>query len=219
MKEEEIKKLNIYEKMSCITTAIKPVEKKLDIAITKNKSYKAVSERDVIDNIKPIESLYRVYSYPIKREIVENEVFTKETEYGVANTLFLRLKTIYRFVNLDLPEEFIDIETYGDGLDTGDKAPGKAMTYADKYALLKAYKVSTGSENDEETVSLEGYSNNVKLASPKQVKMLSEYYTGENLDILLTKNNINSIEELPMAKASELISSIIKKGINKDETN
>ena len=29
-----------------------------------------------------------------------------------------------------------------------DKAPGKAMTYADKYALLKAYKIQTGDDPD-----------------------------------------------------------------------
>ena len=59
-------------------------------------------------------------------------------------TIFLRIKTVYRFVNIDNPTEFIDVETFGDGVDSQDKAPGKAMTYADKYALLKAYKIETG---------------------------------------------------------------------------
>ena len=59
----------------------------------------------------------------------------------------MRIEITYRFINIDNPSEFIDIKSYGDGLDTGDKAPGKAMTYGDKYALMKAYKISTGDDH------------------------------------------------------------------------
>ena len=62
---------------------------------------------------------------------------------------YLRIETVYRFVNIDNPEEYIDITTYGDGIDPQDKAVGKAMTYSDKYALLKAYKIITGEDPDQ----------------------------------------------------------------------
>ena len=52
-------------------------------------------------------------------------------------------------MNIEKPEEYIEITTYGDGVDTQDKAPGKAMTYSDKYALLKAYKIQTGDDPDQ----------------------------------------------------------------------
>ena len=55
MKEEEIKKLSIYEKLSLITDEIGVVEKGLRVQVTKTSSYKAVSERDVLDAIKPME--------------------------------------------------------------------------------------------------------------------------------------------------------------------
>jgi hypothetical protein len=49
--------------------------------------------------------------------------------------------------------------SYGDGIDTGDKAPGKAMTYSDKYSLLKAYKVATGDDPDKDASPTDkGYS-------------------------------------------------------------
>jgi len=145
MKNEEIKTLNIYEKLSKITAEMGVVEKGLKVQVNKTASYNAVSERDILDTIKPLEEKYKVYSYPIKREVIDRDTLTKESEYNGSitktNTLFMRLETTYRFVNLDKIDEFIDIITYGDGLDTGDKAPGKAMTYADKYALMKAYKI------------------------------------------------------------------------------
>lgn len=160
-KKIEIKDLNIYEKLSLITTEMAVIEKNLKVEMTKTKSYKAVSERDVLDNVKPLEAKYRVYSYPLERKIIDKDILVKETEYNGSvtktNTLFMRLETTYRFVNMDNPEQYIDIKTYGDGLDTGDKAPGKAMTYADKYALLKSYKISTGDDPDKEASPESGY--------------------------------------------------------------
>lgn len=158
---KEIKDLNIYEKMSLITTEMAVIEKNLKVAVNAKNSYKAVSERDVLDNVKPLEAKYRVYSYPLNREIIDKDTLVKETEYNGnvtrTNTLFMRLSTVYRFINMDKPEEYIDIDTFGDGLDTGDKAPGKAMTYADKYALMKAYKISTGDDPDKEASPEQGY--------------------------------------------------------------
>lgn len=160
-KKIDTKDLNIYEKMSLITTEMAVIEKNLKVAVNAKNSYKAVSERDVLDNVKPLEAKYRVYSYPLKREITDKDTLVKETEYNGnitrTNTLFMRLNTIYRFINMDKPDEYIDIDTFGDGLDTGDKAPGKAMTYADKYALMKAYKISTGDDPDKDASPEQGY--------------------------------------------------------------
>lgn len=216
MKEEDIKSLNIYEKMSFITEEMGVVEKNLKVQVSKVNSYQAVSERDILDNVKPLEKKYRVYSYPVDRKVIDNDVLTKEVEYNGSvtktNTLYMRLEITYRFINIDNPEEFIDIKTYGDGLDTGDKAPGKAMTYGDKYALMKAYKISTGDDPDKEASPENGYKRDEVKASPKQVEMIRKYYVGENLTKLLETNNIEKIEDLTLKKASELISAIMKKG-------
>ena len=82
MKEEDIKKLNIYEKLSLISEEIGIVEKELKIEISKSKSYNAVSERKILDAVKPLEKKYRVYSYPVKREIIDKDILVKETELG-----------------------------------------------------------------------------------------------------------------------------------------
>lgn len=144
--------MNIYEKLAKISAEITNVSKNLSIQAGKE-SYKAVGEGDVLNAVKPLEEKYGVYSYPFKREIVDSNVFTKTKTYNGQTTettqLFMRVKTTYRFVNTEKPDEFIDIDTYGDGVDAQDKAPGKAMTYADKYALLKAYKITTGDDPDQ----------------------------------------------------------------------
>lgn len=152
MNEEN--KLNIYQRMLKATAEIDRVAKNLKVDISSKQSYKAVAEADVLEAVKPIEDKYGIYSYPYARKVIKDEVITSRSTFDnkttEKNTLFMRIETVYRFVNVDNPQEYIDITTYGDGVDTQDKAPGKAMTYADKYALLKAYKIQTGDDHDAE---------------------------------------------------------------------
>lgn len=206
----EIKEMNIFQKMSSITEEITRVAKNLNVGVGKSQ-YKAVGEADVLNAVKPIEIKYGVYSYPLNRNIVDANILTTKSEYNgettEKNQLFMRLETIYRFVNIDKPDEYVDIKTYGDGVDSQDKAPGKAMTYSDKYALLKAYKIETGDDPDQkasETLT-KVEPTAPKLATPKQIKILSDFYQNENLEKLLKANNISKLEEISMQKASELI--------------
>ena len=206
----DVKEMNIYEKMSAITAEIGVVEKNLHVKVSSNSSYKAVSERDVLDAVKPIEQKYRVYSYPANRKIVDCDVLTKETEYNGTitrtNTLFMRVETVYRFVNIDKPDEFIETTVYGDGLDTGDKASGKAMTYADKYALMKAYKLSTGDDPDKEASPEHGYEKKAEpKATTKQIALVEDLYTDEEIERICKKAKITKIEDLTVAQASALI--------------
>lgn len=144
--------MNIYEKMSAITAELAVVAKNLSVGEGKS-AYNAVGEADVLAAVKPLEIKHKVYSYPVSRKVIDTAIMTTTTTYKEttkeSNKLFMRLETVYRFVNTEDPTEFIDVTTYGDGVDSQDKAPGKAMTYADKYALLKAYKIITGEDPDQ----------------------------------------------------------------------
>lgn len=208
--------LNIYQRLLKITEELKTVEKNLSVPVTKNNSYKAVGERDVLDAVKPLEVKYGVYSYAYDRKIIDSGelVSTRKdyqtNEYHDIKQLYLRLEVTYRFVNVDNPQEYIEIKTYGDGIDTGDKATGKAMTYADKYALLKAYKISTGDDPDQEA-SGELKKLSTDKATQKQIEYIRSVYTGENLFNLLSANNIKTLDELPKSKATEIIGKLRNK--------
>ena len=210
--------MNIYEKLLSITSEIKNVSKNLEVGVGKN-SYKAVGEADVLFAVKELEQKYKVYSYPCKREVIDRAILETEKEYNGnvtrSNQIFLRIETTYRFVNIEKPDEYIEITTYGDGIDTQDKAVGKAMTYADKYALLKAYKIITGDDPDQEhspdTAKYTKAQTDDRKATPKQIEVLSKTYTGENLTKLLKANGVDRIEDISMSKASELIGKLKKK--------
>lgn len=153
-KEKSIEKMNIFEKLLNIQNELSTVAKNLEVDMGK-KSYKATGEADVLRAVKPLEFKYHVYSYPQNRQIIDKGVLENEQwdyqskQRVVKKNMWLRIEVTYRFVNIDNPSDYIDIKSYGDGIDSQDKATGKGITYADKYALLKAYKIITGDDPDQ----------------------------------------------------------------------
>ena len=85
---------------------------------------------------------------------------------------------------------------------------GAEITYRKRYSLGAflgmATEEDTDGNDDEATNSTE------RKASPKQVEIMAKAYTGENLEKLLKMNRIDKLEDMPMAKASELIGKIMK---------
>ena len=164
--------MNIYEKMAAITAELQTVAKNLTVQQTKTSSYKAVSERDILDAVKPLEAKHGVYSYPVSRTILESNMLESESEYQgkvtKKTTFMTRIETVYRFVNIEKPEEYIETTTFAEGIDTQDKGSGKAMTYADKYALMKAYKISTGEDPDQTASEENNYQRKPKEKTPRE---------------------------------------------------
>ena len=151
--------LNIYQRLLKITEELKTVGKNLTVG-SGSYGYKAVGEMDILNAVRPLETKYGVYSYPMHRKIVTHDILTTEKK----TKFFMRVETTYRFVNIDKPSEFVDQVSYGDGVDSLDKAPGKAMTYSDKYSLMKAYKIMTGDDPDQthsKDTTITGKKNNV----------------------------------------------------------
>ena len=207
----EEKQLNIYQKMLLATEKIGVVAKNLNVELNKSRSYKAVSEVDVINAVKPIEIELGIYSFPYDREVTETNILTNTRVYNGQETetknLFMRIETVYRFVNTDNPTEYIDMVSYGDGVDSQDKAPGKAMTYADKYALLKAYKIQTGDDPDAngsgELKAVEKKTE-VKLLTDNQRATIEILYTPEEI-ITMSNNLKRSIDKWTLEEASKAI--------------
>lgn len=139
--------MNIYEKMGAATAEIARVPKNLLVGTGKNQ-YHAVAEADILKAVKEVEQKYKIFSFPFSHEIAESHVIITKNDYGEKESQFVRIKAVYRFVDMENPAEYVEVTAYGDGVDSLDKAPGKATTYADKYALMKAYKVETGDDTD-----------------------------------------------------------------------
>lgn len=126
--------MNIYEKISAIMEDIQYLSKD-DMVQFNSTKYKALSEEKVTSIMRAELLKHRLIVYPISQ--VSSRIGT-----------ITHIDVVYRMVNVDAPEEFIEISSCGDGADTQDKGSGKAMTYAFKYMWLRTFALPTGEDPD-----------------------------------------------------------------------
>lgn len=187
---EEIKKLNIFQKMDLARVYIGSVTKNIDIG------YKATAETDVLKAVNEAERRARLISYPSSTTIVERG----ERAYGRGgNGLWVRVKVVITLVNIDNTEEKITFEGYGDGIDSGDKALGKACTYANKYALMKGYKIPTGDDPDYFLSEMQEY------ATEKDIKVWQDLIGEDKIKLAIESYGVKSLTEVPRETILERI--------------
>ena len=92
------------------------------------------------------------------------------------------------------------------GVSNPAQQQGSALTYARRYSLLMAFGLATEDDDAQGMTK-----NEIRKASEKQLAILRENYTGENMRKLLEVNQLDKLEDMPMEKASELIGKL-KKG-------
>lgn len=205
---EYMNTMNIYHRMLAVQNELKTVAKNLTVNTSAKAFYKAVGEKDVLDAIVPLEAKYGIFSYPVDREIIDSGDYEKENNGYKSLSRYLRIRTVYRFVNVDNPEDYVDIMSYADGIDSGDKATGKAMTYCDKYALMKAYKIRTG-EDPDQNASEEYTMKREDTLSKQELEtirgMIAEGLFDEKK--MLDWYKVDSFDRLTKAQARELIKS------------
>lgn len=207
---------NIFQRMAAITEELQTVAKNLTVSTGGKNSYKAVSERDILDAVKPLEAKHGVYSYPVKREILESHMLESENEYNgkvtKKTTFMTRIATVYRFVNVDKPEEYIETTTFAEGIDAQDKGSGKAMTYGDKYALMKAYKISTGDDPDQEASKDTHYTQETPLVDATKIKVLKDRMAKKGVTDkqILERYKVGSFEELTVVDFMKACSALEK---------
>lgn len=192
--ETEQKKLNLYEKIQAVSNEVRNISKDMTVG-NGAYSYKAVSDIDVTLAVKDAELKHKLVSIPIKQELINSEVIRiqkKNNEEGL--TYVDTIKMTVRIVDIDDTTQFIDIESFGKGIDSGDKGFGKASTYARKYALLNAYKIATGEDPDAEKSKEQ---TTAKTITEKRA--LVENYLLKNMDVcqkMLSHFNVGELSDI-----------------------
>ena len=160
-------KLNIYQRMAAVMTDVGYVQKD---KIVKNKHgsemYRVTSHDTVVRMTRTHFLKHGVLVVP---RIVSHE------RIG-SNTTVVDMEIEY--VNIDNPEDRITSASFGYGIDAGDKGPGKAISYAFRYGLLKGLLLETGDdpENDNEDFKEE-------LISEEQIITLRDICDSKNFPI------------------------------------
>jgi len=151
-----IKKL--AEKMLTIMKAVRYIPKK-----GKNSfhNYKYAKEEDVVLAFSNALIEHKVYMFS---SIVDRTQTTFQTKKG-EHQFLISVKLEITFVDIESGESFT-ATFYGDGADGSDKGIYKALTGAQKYALMKTFLVATGDDPEcdkERSYSSENISNTSSL--------------------------------------------------------
>ena len=114
---------------------------KVEFGTTK---YKAISEEKVTSTIRDQLIAFGIVILPVKQDATITELM--RTDKSVNQRADVH--TVYRIQNIEDVNDYIEVESNGSGVDTQDKAIGKAMTYAYKYMLLRSFAIPTGEDPD-----------------------------------------------------------------------
>jgi hypothetical protein len=201
--------MTLYEKIQAVATEIMSIEKDMTVGSEKY-GYKAVSDFAVTKKVKEMEAKYKLLSIPVGQELLHREVIRVADKEKDRLTYSFIVKMTTRFVDVEKPEDFIEVETLGHGLDNGDKGFGKASTYARKYALLNAYKIATGEDPDAEASvqQSENHTDSVRDAVFSYMSKNIPY-----LQNVLSHFNVGEMEELTNPQIQGVYNNLKKKGL------
>lgn len=132
---------NIYQRINDVRKSIGYIQKDKAVS-TGGGSYRAITHDAVTGMVRAALIEHGVVIVPSVLSAVFN---AKEPE---AKQRLYEATYQIEFVNIDDPADRIVTQQNAHALDNGDKAPGKAQSYATKYAILKLFNIETGEDEE-----------------------------------------------------------------------
>ena len=133
--------LNLYQRINEIRKKVDYIQKDKSVS-TGGGSYKAVTHDQVTAIVREHMITFGVVCIP--------NLQASKAHDRVGDSKQFRYDATYSFdfVNMDKPEEKLTILIEAHAMDNADKAPGKALSYAKKYAVLKLFEIETGEDEE-----------------------------------------------------------------------
>lgn len=137
--------MNIYCRLNEVRKAVSYIQKDKEVRGAGN--YMAVTHDAVTAAVRDHLVTHGIMVAPTLVEAKCSETGTT-TSSGVP---IIRYEGIFdvAFINCDEPDDRHVMRLPAHALDYGDKAPGKAISYATKYAMLKLFSIETGDQEEE----------------------------------------------------------------------
>ncbi len=175
------KKLNIYQKLIEVRKSCAGLQKK-----NEGFQYKYVSSSDTLKALRGAMDeqglllIPEVLSHEIREYETVKEVHGKADKKGIS--YFTDLTIQYTWVNSEDPTgDKIVCQWCAQGVDTGEKGVGKALTYGEKYFLLKFFNIHTDKDDPDNDQTKDPPNTTTKRKSqpPKTQSYTPKEETGE----------------------------------------
>lgn len=178
--------LNLYQKIVEVRKSIGSIKK--DAVAGKNSkfSYEYVSGSSILNKIKEEMNNQRLLFIPIIKNKKMDRIESTDRYGKPTITYIVELDLDYKWINADNPEETFIINFYAVGEQNDpSKAFGTALTYSERYILLKEFNLPTD-EDDADSKEIEtnrGYqrnSNNYQQRNNQQRQQTQATRTNDN---------------------------------------
>ena len=123
---------NIFERLNAVQQEVKYIQKEQKQGMR----YSIVSHDSVTAKVRPAMVKHGVVYWP-------NEIYYRQNGNRTEAHIVVRFQSVNKERS-----DFIDVASLGYGIDQQDKGPGKSISYAVKYALLKVLGLETGDDPD-----------------------------------------------------------------------
>ena len=145
--------MKLLERINAVRKAISYIQKDKAVS-TGGGSYKAVTHDAVTAMVREHLVEHGIVSWPnlidssmVQPFQIEGEKVNKQWRYEATYD--------FTFANVEDATDCLVIRIQAHAMDNADKAPGKALSYAKKYAMLKLFEIETG-EDEESRYNPEG---------------------------------------------------------------
>lgn len=149
--------MNLLQRINEVRKAIAYIQK--DKAVSTGKSsYKAVTHDAVTAMVREHMVTHGIVSWPQLVESVSlpyEDAIDAEGKPYKKNQFRYEATYDFTFCNVEDRNDCLTIRIQAHAMDNADKAPGKALSYAKKYAMLKLFELETG-EDEESRYNPEG---------------------------------------------------------------
>ncbi|WP_353990060.1 ERF family protein [Pediococcus argentinicus] len=197
----------LFKKLQNIHSKVPYIQK-----ANKSTQYSYAGSSDVLGQIHNLMDEENIILVP---EITNHNVDTSANRKGT-NVYFTDIEMTMTWINTDNPEERLSSKWYAQGIDTaGEKGVGKALTYGEKYFLLKFFNIAT---DDMDPDSFQQNVESKKVPEPitkEQEATLNKLFesmakaTGNEVSVVsagyLKKSKATDVTNLSHDKASALI--------------
>lgn len=142
---------NLLQRINAVRKAVAYIQKDKSVSTGTSGSYKAVTHDAVTAMVREHMVEHGIVSWPF---LVDSTAMPYEVNADMVRAKQYRYEATYdfTFTNIEDPKDSLVIRIQAHAMDNADKAPGKALSYAKKYALLKLFEIETG-ESDESRFS------------------------------------------------------------------
>ncbi|WP_233711134.1 ERF family protein [Lederbergia citrisecunda] len=169
----------LVKKLAEVMQEVKYIQKR---GHNKFHNYKYATESDVSEKVREELAARNIMMIPnvVSHSNREHINAKGKTEYIA--TIMME----FRFIDGDSGEE-ITFHSIGEGQDAGDKAVYKAITGAQKYALMKAFMIPTGDDPEADTGTDERNSESIDSKQRETSQSENVPITAEQVGIIKTK--------------------------------